>query len=149
MTATGVGKAIRRARRAKDVSQVQLAERMGVRQATVSAWEVETSDPSLDTIARIEELLELPKGQLLVDAGLVDVTLIAEEWEVTPLLAGLALEDALVRARLAADAERRDSLQGCVPVHELGPEHQAQILDLLERALGDRATTGPVIVHFG
>lgn len=73
-----LGTAIATSRRRAGYTQTWLAEQLGVTQPSVSDWEKGVSQPSLETIGRIEELLGIPKGQLLVDGGLVDVQLIGQ-----------------------------------------------------------------------
>jgi transcriptional regulator with XRE-family HTH domain len=53
------------------ISQRMIAEELGLRQQAVSAWETGVAEPSLDTIAKLEDLLNLERGQLLRDAGMV------------------------------------------------------------------------------
>ena len=56
----GLGQKIREARQEKSLSQKQLAEELGVKQATVSNWELGKAQPTGDNIERIEEILDLP-----------------------------------------------------------------------------------------
>jgi transcriptional regulator with XRE-family HTH domain len=68
-----LGAAIRRAR--KDESgwtQVDLADALGVDQATVSKWERGENSPDLVTLVRLEGVLQLPRGQVLRWAGFVE-----------------------------------------------------------------------------
>lgn len=69
---TAIGVALDRALELTGLSQRTLAERIGVKQPTISKWTRGESEPSLDTIADIEEALGLRRGYLLVDAGYVD-----------------------------------------------------------------------------
>lgn len=82
---TELGAAIRRARRASDVSQVDLAQRLDVRQATVSDWEVGRATPSIDVFTQAWTLVlerlertsakdpERPPLMLLHDEGQNDL----------------------------------------------------------------------------
>lgn len=48
------------ARKAKDLTQQALAERLGVTQATVCLWETGKCLPSVPTIQKLSEVLEVP-----------------------------------------------------------------------------------------
>lgn len=50
---------IRDARRAAELTQVQLAEKIGVQQASVSRWERGESEPTVENIRRLEEVLSV------------------------------------------------------------------------------------------
>ena len=52
-------------------TQAELAARLGVAQNTVSRWSTGAVEPSLDDIARIEYLCEVPRGSVLRSAGYV------------------------------------------------------------------------------
>jgi len=52
-------------------TQVELAARLGVAQNTVSRWSTGDIEPSLDDIARIEDLCDVPRGVILRRAGYV------------------------------------------------------------------------------
>lgn len=52
------------ARRGKTVTQVAIAEEMGVTSATVGRWEAGLKEPNLETIARLAEVLEVSAGWL-------------------------------------------------------------------------------------
>lgn len=60
-----IGEQIKTARKAKDVSQEELAVRLGVVRQTVSKWENEMSVPDADVLIQIAELLDVPVSQLL------------------------------------------------------------------------------------
>lgn len=68
-----LGAAIRRARGKR--SQAQLAEDLGCPQSSVSLWENGRAKLSPERINLIEEALELPAGQLLLEAGYIDPAL--------------------------------------------------------------------------
>ena len=60
-----IGEQIKTARKAKGVSQEELAVRLGVVRQTVSKWENGMSVPDADVLIRIAELLDVPVSQLL------------------------------------------------------------------------------------
>lgn len=57
--------AIKKARALTNVSQIKLAELLGVSQPLVSSWECGKVTPGIDDIARIESALNYPQGELL------------------------------------------------------------------------------------
>lgn len=60
-----IGEQIKAARKAKGVSQEELAVRLGVVRQTVSKWENGMSVPDADVLIKIAELLDVPVSQLL------------------------------------------------------------------------------------
>jgi transcriptional regulator with XRE-family HTH domain len=60
---------LRRLRLARDLSQDELADSAGVRQALVSAIEVGTANPTLDSLERIAVALGGTVGDLLAGGG--------------------------------------------------------------------------------
>lgn len=60
-----IGEQIKTARKAKGVSQEELAVRLGVVRQTVSKWENGMSVPDADVLIKIAELLDVPVNQLL------------------------------------------------------------------------------------
>lgn len=60
-----IGEQIKAARKAKDVSQEELAVRLGVVRQTVPKWENGMSVPDADVLIQIAELLDVPVSQLL------------------------------------------------------------------------------------
>lgn len=56
---------IKKARALTNVSQIKLAELLGVSQPLVSSWECGKVTPGIDDIARIEIALNFPQGELL------------------------------------------------------------------------------------
>lgn len=60
-----IGEQIKTARKAKGVSQEELAVRLGVVRQTVSKWENGMSVPDADVLIQIAELLDVPVSQLL------------------------------------------------------------------------------------
>lgn len=59
------GKAIKEARQYSNVSQVRLAQLLGVSQPLVSSWECGKVTPGIDDVARIETVLNYTEGELL------------------------------------------------------------------------------------
>lgn len=55
-----VGAQIRKARDAKQLSQVQLAERLGCGERSLQAWEAGDRTPRLDALMQIADLLGQP-----------------------------------------------------------------------------------------
>ena len=60
-----IGEQIKTARKAKGISQEELAVRLGVVRQTVSKWENGMSVPDADVLIQIAELLDVPVSQLL------------------------------------------------------------------------------------
>jgi len=60
-----IGENIRRARRARGVSQEELAAKLHVVRQTVSKWETGISVPDADMVVRLAEVLGVPVGGLL------------------------------------------------------------------------------------
>lgn len=56
-----IGEQIKAARKAKGVSQEELAVRLGVVRQTVSKWENGMSVPDADVLIQIAELLDVPR----------------------------------------------------------------------------------------
>lgn len=69
---TSIGSTIKRYRKAAKLTQKQLAERLNKAESTVRMWELEKSTPSLDTIKNIGKILNIPLGDLLLNAGYID-----------------------------------------------------------------------------
>jgi transcriptional regulator with XRE-family HTH domain len=64
---TPLGAAIRRARRAADVTQRELADRLGVETITVSRWERGVTEPSVSMLVRIARELNTLAFMLVKD----------------------------------------------------------------------------------
>ncbi len=58
---------LRRARRAKKISQCQLADMLGVDQRTVSAWEHRVAEPNLETIAKLCDIFDETFDSMISD----------------------------------------------------------------------------------
>ena len=52
-------------------TQAELAARLGVAQNTISRWSTGAVEPSLDDIARLEDVCEVARGSVLRSAGYV------------------------------------------------------------------------------
>lgn len=59
-------KVIRDARTLGNVSQVRMADLLGISQPLVSSWECGKVTPGIDDLARIEQVLGVDKGTLFV-----------------------------------------------------------------------------------
>ncbi|MDP8969258.1 MAG: helix-turn-helix domain-containing protein [Actinomycetota bacterium] len=67
-----IGELIRGARLDKDMTQAELAQGLGVSASVVSAFEEDEEVPGPDQISDIEDVLELPPGKILEDAGMIE-----------------------------------------------------------------------------
>ena len=61
-TMESLGQRIRNARKAKGMTQEQLASALYVSRQTVSGWENDRSEPDYETLMRIMELLDVNVG---------------------------------------------------------------------------------------
>jgi len=52
-------------RKRKKISQVELANMMGIKQYVVSSWETGRSEPSINQILTLSEILDVPTDYLL------------------------------------------------------------------------------------
>lgn len=60
-----VGKNIKKARKEKELSQEQLAERLNVTRQAVSNWECGKTEPDIETLQRLSEVLEVSVEELI------------------------------------------------------------------------------------
>lgn len=60
-----LGEKLKALRKAKKVTQVQLAAELNVANGTVAMWETEKREPDLKTIRRLAEFFDVPVGFLL------------------------------------------------------------------------------------
>ncbi|QYG93443.1 helix-turn-helix transcriptional regulator [Iamia sp. SCSIO 61187] len=60
--------------RGRGVTQVELANLVGASQAGVSSWLAGKTQPRIDTIWRLEEILEFPPGGLSRMLGFLPIT---------------------------------------------------------------------------
>ena len=97
-----LGSEIRRWREAADLSQADLAKRLGTSQSAVSRWESGRDEPRLSTIASILRACEL-EGELQVGPG-VDRAQIRQQLAMTPRQ---RLESVANVARLRSMSRRR------------------------------------------
>jgi transcriptional regulator with XRE-family HTH domain len=72
MTASEDGRRIISIRKAVGWSQAQLAEKMGMTEATISRWESGDRSPSWITARRLARVLGCPSAALEDDSALVD-----------------------------------------------------------------------------
>lgn len=63
-----IGQLLRRARRDAGLTQQQLAAHLGCAQATVSAWEAGTYEPSIGALIQLSDILDVPSGAW-IEAG--------------------------------------------------------------------------------
>jgi len=66
-------KVIKDARRYGNISQVRLAQLLNISQPLVSSWECGKVTPGIDDVARIEQVLGVPEGSLLMDIAYPDL----------------------------------------------------------------------------
>lgn len=60
-----IGDRIKMARKAKKITQSDLAERVGVKRSTVGSWEINRREPSGKDLCEIAEILEVSTDYLL------------------------------------------------------------------------------------
>lgn len=58
-------KNLKRIRTEKGMNQAQLADKVGYKQVTISAWEVGRSEPSMGDIAKLAEALDCSQEELI------------------------------------------------------------------------------------
>lgn len=56
---------LRKIRLNRSLTQSEIAEKIGVKKATVSSWEVGRTEPNLETIERLAEILHCNKSDLV------------------------------------------------------------------------------------
>ena len=69
-TLTTFGQRLRWARKQHGLSQLQLADALGITQPIVSRWEEVTSSPRLGTVERLANVLLVPAGWLAFGGAL-------------------------------------------------------------------------------
>lgn len=62
-----LGKRIKLARVEQDLTQTQLAQKIGAKQKSISHYETSVSLPSLETLVKIAKALKKPAGYFLED----------------------------------------------------------------------------------
>ena len=60
-----LGEKIARARNAKKLTQEQLARRLNISRQTISHWENDDSQPNVEMLLKLMQVLELEAGDLL------------------------------------------------------------------------------------
>jgi transcriptional regulator with XRE-family HTH domain len=68
MDAEGFGKVLSRLRERAGLTQQQLADRLGVDQASVSRWEREKGEPGVSQVALLASVLGVPVADLIPPA---------------------------------------------------------------------------------
>lgn len=63
-----IGKRIRAYRKDADMSQWELAERLKVSRQTISSWEIDRTEPSMQDVQRMAEIFGCTVSDLLGDA---------------------------------------------------------------------------------
>ncbi len=71
-----VGENIKKSRENKGLSQENLADALNVTRQTVSSWETGRTEPDLDTLHRIAQVLELTVEELIYSHRLQEPTVI-------------------------------------------------------------------------
>ncbi len=99
-----LGERIRHARLANNISQKELAGRMGVAQTTVSQWENDSREPDLKTLRRLADVTGVNLAFLVeadADAGAKDRSRIYGEYGIDPKHDGVFLS-------MLSDAKRQN-----------------------------------------
>lgn len=60
-----IGKTIKKLREEKNITQEQLAEKLNVTRQAVSNWETSKTQPDINTITKISEILEIPVEEVI------------------------------------------------------------------------------------
>ena len=68
MEARGLGKKIKLARVELDLTQTQLAQKIGAKQKSISRYEAGKSVPMVETLVRLAKALKKPTAHFLSDA---------------------------------------------------------------------------------
>lgn len=68
-----IGNRIKLARKARKKSQEWLAEEIGVRQTSVSAWERGSSDPATENMSRVAQVLDVSFEWLATGKGEMEI----------------------------------------------------------------------------
>lgn len=69
MANSKLGQTIREQRKAKGLTQKQLATKLGKGESTIRMWELGKNRPKPELLQKISELLEIPLGNLYIEAG--------------------------------------------------------------------------------
>lgn len=73
-----IGEAIKREREKRGITQVQLSERLNIKQQTVSAWERGVAEPNIAVLKQIAKILGCSFGDLIGDSGKLDMLSLAD-----------------------------------------------------------------------
>ena len=67
MIKSNIGSKIRQFRNAANLSQGELAKKVGVARSTISSWETDRTEPSIQEVELIAEILDCTKEDILGD----------------------------------------------------------------------------------
>ena len=98
------------AREATGMTQAQLARRLGVKKATLTAWEQDLSEPRANKLSMMAGLLNVSIMWLLTGEG-DGMTRPADEADVAPDYASILSELREIHAAMRANAERAARLE--------------------------------------
>lgn len=62
---TIIGKNVKHLRKRDELTQQQLAEKVGIKQPSIAAIEAGDASPSIDTIAKVAEVFQVPPDMIL------------------------------------------------------------------------------------
>lgn len=65
MVKSDIGKNIKKRRLAIGLSQNELGKKLGVRPQTISSWEVNRTEPSINDIEKLADIFECTKSEIL------------------------------------------------------------------------------------
>ena len=80
MGSTGLGNRIRDFRKAKGLTQAELAQALGVSRSTVSMWEYGSNEPNLDMLDRIAAALGIHVNRLTQDEAALRTHISSRAW---------------------------------------------------------------------
>lgn len=69
-----IGQKLRNARKVKGLTQVEVANELGVTQGAVRQWEAGATTPSAGKLAKVADLLDIPVAELLAPSHGAQVT---------------------------------------------------------------------------
>lgn len=122
------------------MTQAELAERVGVAEGTVTAWEGGYQKPDGDNLIALATALGVSEGYILHGGEEEDAALFEEEQK----LEGMLSRDALVRfAKTDRGRQAITTLREIAPDLTTSVEEQNRIFALLNRALRDAAADEP------
>jgi transcriptional regulator with XRE-family HTH domain len=109
------GDALRRAMSAADLSQGDVAGRIGVRQTTVSEWIQANKEPRYEIVFSLEQALDLPPGALSHHLGYVPVDAVTRFETAVQTAPGLSATDRETLYRVYAGLAGREASSGLRP----------------------------------